>query len=220
MREKSFGDRHEIVVVRLNLRKMPRGNKSATRRHGEALVHARDRKPRAERQRLDRRLLDVGGRENQRAQRRDFVRRRAHRLGERVRRQPADIAVGFELPPAPAFAGRLVDRHALALERLGVERRFVRGRAAQRRLRRRSLRARCLRRSARPRTRPSSDFAARSGRAGVSHRDRGSHGINRNALSEAHRAPAPPGIRRLRDGRAWPPASTRKCRNAPTPSPG
>ena len=50
---------------------------------------------------------------------------------ERVRRQPADIAVGLELAPGPAFVGGLVDDHALAHQRLGVEPRLVRRRAAQ-----------------------------------------------------------------------------------------
>ena len=52
---------------------------------------------------------------------------------ERILRQVADIAVAVELPPGPAFLGGLVDGHALALERLGVERAIGRGRAPQRR---------------------------------------------------------------------------------------
>ena len=38
--------------------------------------------------------------------------------------------------------------------------------------------------------------------------------IGRSAASAAHRARAPPGIRRPRAGRAWPTASRRRCRNA------
>src|SRR6185312_398686 len=45
---------------------------------------------------------------------------------ERARRQPADIAVGLELAPGPAFVGRLVNGNALAHQRFGIEARIVR----------------------------------------------------------------------------------------------
>ncbi len=54
---------------------------------------------------------------------------------ERAFRQPADVAVGIELAPRPAFTIRVVDRDALALERLGEEQRVGPWRAAHRRLR-------------------------------------------------------------------------------------
>jgi len=63
------------------------------------------------------------------------VRRLATRHQQRIRRQPADIAIGGELAPRPAFVVELVDRDALAHQRFGVERRVGRGRAPHRRLR-------------------------------------------------------------------------------------
>jgi hypothetical protein len=54
---------------------------------------------------------------------------------QRVRRQPAHIAVGVELTPGPAFAVGFIDRDALALQGFGHHRGIRRGRAAQRRLR-------------------------------------------------------------------------------------
>src|SRR5262249_17326560 len=53
---------------------------------------------------------------------------------QRARGQEARIAVGLELASRPAFLD-LVHGHALALERLGVERRIGGGRMAQRRRR-------------------------------------------------------------------------------------
>ena len=52
---------------------------------------------------------------------------------QRRGRQPADIAVGCELAPGPAFVVGLVDRDALAVQRLGDQRRVVRRLLAHRR---------------------------------------------------------------------------------------
>src|SRR5262249_22490987 len=49
---------------------------------------------------------------------------------ERIRREPADVAVLLELAPGPAFFGRFVHHDALALERLGIKRRIRHGLAA------------------------------------------------------------------------------------------
>ena len=100
---------------------MPRRNVSADRRHREAL-RPRPRSPAgAERQRGDRRQLDRGAGKHQRAQRDHFVCRLAAKRAKPARRHPADIAVAFELAPGPAFVVGLVDRHALAHERFGIE---------------------------------------------------------------------------------------------------
>ena len=98
---------------------------------GEAFVLLRDGDPRAHRQRGDRRQLDVGPRESQRARHQRPCASAPAPAAQRVGRQPADIAVGLELAPGPAFLGRLVDDDALAKKRLRVEPRLVRGRAAQ-----------------------------------------------------------------------------------------
>src|ERR1700694_857886 len=49
-------------------------------------------------------------------------------------RQPADIAVGFELAPGETLLGDFVDRHVLAHQRLGLERSVGGGLAPDRRL--------------------------------------------------------------------------------------
>ena len=89
----------------------------------------RDRQQRAHRQRGHRRQLDVGTGKAERARHRDLVRRPPRPAPERIRRQPADIAVALELAPGPAFLAGLVDRDALAQQRLRVEPRLVRRRA-------------------------------------------------------------------------------------------
>ena len=63
------------------------------------------------------------------AQRGDSVRRLGRRR-ERRARQIADVFVAIELNPCPALA-LVVDRHALAMERLGLKRRVMRRRATQ-----------------------------------------------------------------------------------------
>ena len=161
--------------------------------------------------------LIFGGRENQRAQDRYFVCRLRAGRGQRIGRQPADIAIGCKLPPAPAFAGCLVNSDAFALEGFGIERRFVRRFAAQGRLRVDHLAFHAVDETRRR------DAAFERFRRQIGPRRCQSwivfwierrHGINRNALSAAHRAPAPPGIRRLPGAPAWPTASRHKCRNA------
>src|SRR6266404_178040 len=110
---------------------MPRRHVAACRGHRKRRLDARDGEPRAERQRLERRQLDRWAREYERAQRRDFVRGGRSRRAKRARGQKSHIAVSLELAARPAFL-RLIDDDALALERLGVERRVGGGRLAQR----------------------------------------------------------------------------------------
>ena len=116
---------------RLDRRQMHGRQMPAIGGDGETLVLLRDDKPRAHRQRHRRRQLDVRPRKAERARHRNLVGRRPAGLTERVRRQPADIAVGLQLAPGPAFVGRLVDDDALAHERLGHEPRLVRRRVEQ-----------------------------------------------------------------------------------------
>ena len=86
---------------------------------------------------------------------------------ERIRREPADVAVGGELAPGPALRILVVDRDALALERLGRERRIGRRLAPQRRLRLDHFANVPLDVARSPSTFPANAFAARSARAGV-----------------------------------------------------
>ena len=95
----------------------------------EKLVRARDGELAAERQRLARRKLDRRAGEDERAQRRHLVGRGRPGHAQRARRHVTDIAVAGELSPCPAVFD-LVDRHALALERLGLQLRLIGGRRA------------------------------------------------------------------------------------------
>ena len=96
-------------------------------------VLPRDGQLRAHGKRRERRHFDVRTRKRERAQRRDLVGCRGAARSKRVGRQPADIAVGFQLSPGPAFVGRFVDHDALAEQRFGVEPCVMRRCAAQRR---------------------------------------------------------------------------------------
>ena len=80
----------------------------------------------AERKRRKRRRLDVGLGEGEGAKRRDLVGRLVAGLSKRLKRRPADIAVGCELHPGPALRPRLEHRQRLAEQRLGQERGAVR----------------------------------------------------------------------------------------------
>ncbi len=133
---KAFGDGNEILFHRTQRRKMTRGKMQTRRGYGEVAFALRNRKRAAERQRFHRRQFDRRPRKRQRAQHRDLVRRRSGRRGERRRRQPADIAVGVQLAPAPAFAVVFIDCYAFALERFGIERGIVRWCVSDGRLRR------------------------------------------------------------------------------------
>ena len=119
--EEALGDRDEVRLARAELRQMARPEMQAVPGHRELAVPSHDRQPRPERQRHARRKLDPRSRIGVRAQRRHFVGRRNGRP-ERGERQVADIKVAVELRPGPAL-GIVVDRHALAMERLRFERR-------------------------------------------------------------------------------------------------
>src|SRR6185369_10397812 len=79
-----------------------------------------------------RRQLDRRAREHEGSQGSELVRGLSFRREQRRRRQIADIAVGLELAPGPAFLVGLVDRHALAVERFGDKRAVVRRKFADR----------------------------------------------------------------------------------------
>ena len=130
---KSLGHRDEIRLDRGERREMALRHEAARRGDGKALLLPRHGELCAERQRIGRRQLDRRPGKHQGPQRRHLVRRRGPRREQRRRRQPADIAVGFELAPGPALLVGLVDRHALAAQRLGEQRRVVRRLLPQRR---------------------------------------------------------------------------------------
>ena len=97
---------------------------------------------------------------------RDLVRRLAGRLRQRAIGQPADIAVAAQLAPRTTFAIAVIDRDALALQRLRQQRRIGGRRLAQRRERIDISNASPSTKRAAS-TLPSRYFAARSPRAGV-----------------------------------------------------
>src|SRR5262249_3291982 len=132
--QEALGDRDEIAFFAVDGNEMACRNVAAGGGDREHVLAACDGEPASEREPLERRQLDRRPREHQRAQRRDLVGRRGTRSAQRARGQEARIAVGLELAPRPAFLD-LVHGHALALERLGVERRIGGGRLAQRRRR-------------------------------------------------------------------------------------
>src|SRR5215813_11731107 len=132
--QEALGDRDEIAFMAVDGNEMARRYVAAGGRDRERVLAACDGAPASEREPLERRQLDRRSREHQRAQRSDLVGRRRTRSAQRARGQEARIAVGLELAPRPAFLD-LVHGHALALERLGVERRIGGGRMAQRRRR-------------------------------------------------------------------------------------
>src|SRR5437588_6881440 len=79
-----------------------------------------DRHLRTERQRLERRHFHIGRGIDEGAQRRDAVRWPARCRPEQMRGKIADIGISVELAPGPALV-LLIDRDALAAERLRVE---------------------------------------------------------------------------------------------------
>ena len=76
--EEAFGDRDEVLLALRERRDVAERNE-AERRHGEAVLLARHRDAAAERRHRDRRQLDRGAGERERARRDDLVRRRVAR---------------------------------------------------------------------------------------------------------------------------------------------
>src|ERR1700728_4899273 len=132
----------------------------------------------------------------------------AGRLFQRLIRQPADIAVAVELAPGPAFTIAVIDRRALALERLCREFRVGRRCATKRRQRIRDFeflagdKAGCL------------DLAFEIFRGEVGSRWREARIIIHSGCSGDGRWRAPPGIRRPRGAPVWRSASIRRYRHA------
>ena len=124
---KSLGDGDEVILGRVDRSEMAGRHVEAVREcrelTGRIGLTCRHRDAAAERERLDGRRFDRAAGKHERAQRRDLVCRRRPGRTQRIRRQPADVAVRCQLPPAPAFAVLLVDRHDLAAQRLGIEQR-------------------------------------------------------------------------------------------------
>jgi hypothetical protein len=93
-------------------------------REGAVVPHHFDRS--AKWQRLHRWHLDRRAREREGAQHGHAMGRLEARPDQCALRQPADIAVTVELTPRPPFPIVVVDRDALAFQRLGLERGSVR----------------------------------------------------------------------------------------------
>ena len=152
--------------------------------------------------------LIEGPGKRERPQRRDLVRRSCRGLGQRGIRNPADIAVAVQLAPGKAFAVAIVDRDALALQRLrrqhGIGARSPR--AAARWPRARKIPRRSTKRAAF--TLPSRYLAASSRPCRRQAR------IIHSVRSAACRSRARPGIRRLRGARVLRTASSRRYRHA------
>ena len=141
--EKHLGDGDEIACARLDRREVDCRDVPARRGDGKAFVLPRNAKLRAHRQRRQRRPFDVRRREAKRARHAHLVGRRRTRRGQRVGREPADIAVGLELAPGPAFLD-VVDGDDFAEQRFCIEPRVVRRHAPQSRRRFDDLIARAL----------------------------------------------------------------------------
>ena len=208
---KSFGDRHEIILHDVEAADMPLRKVPALAGYGERAVFADDRHPCADRQRLDRRQLDRRTRERERPQRRDLVRRCGHWLCQRGIRNPADIAVAVQLAPGKAFAVAVVDRDALALQRLRRQHGIHRRRPAQRRDRLRHAKF-LAGNEARSLHLALEIFRGDLGPCGRQAR------IIHSVRSTVCRSRARPGIRRLRGARALRKASSRRYRHAASSS--
>ena len=205
--DETFGDRDEIVLDGVETANMPARQIPAFAGHRERAVFAHDRYPRFHRQRVDRRQFDRRARKCERAQCRDFVRRVGHGPDERGIRQPADIAVAVQLPPGKTFGVAVIDRDALALQRLRQQHGIAGWRFAQRRECFGDLellachKARGL------------DLALEIFRGDIAAGRRQARIIH-SVRSTICRSRAPPGIRRLRGEPALPTASSHRYRHA------
>ena len=129
-----FGDRDEITLDSIDAADMPARQVPAFAGDRESAVLARHAHPCSDRQRIDRRQFDRRPGKREGPQRGDLVRRRGDRFCQRGIGKPADIAVAVQLAPGKAFAVAVVDRHALAFQRLRQQlpRRWTAPRAAAR----------------------------------------------------------------------------------------
>ena len=118
--EEALCDADEITFLMMRLDKVPKRHEFIRGGDGKRRLDARNRQLAAKRKRFDRRNLDRRRREHQRAHDRDAMGGLRADVTQCFRRQPADIAVGLQLPPGPAFLVGVVDGDELAFERLGV----------------------------------------------------------------------------------------------------
>ncbi len=221
--DKTFGDADEIAFLMVRRRQDAEAAQSHWSRLRRTSVSIRAiAKLAAKRKRFDRRQLDRGGRKHEGAQ------RRATRVGAASRRRrPERRSVASRhdrriasWPHDQPSSVVVVDRDALALERLGVEQRVVPwlfGAAAPAAPRPCAV---CPRRSAPPATLPSQMFGGK-----IRPRRRDARvvvigtPISHNASPATRRARAPPGTRRPPAVPVASPGSRRRCRNAARPSP-
>ena len=189
------------------------GSSKRSRRASHA-TNAGDGESASERQPFDGGKLDRRPGKHKCAQYGDLVCRRRAGIAERGGGNVSYIAIGIELTPGPAFIGRLIHGHALALERLGVERRVGGGRMAQWRQGLGHLADAALvglRDGARP--------SIQSRPQWINARVQGSvrrPSLSHSAIPAVHRARALPGTRRLRAERALSSDSRHRYRNAAT----
>src|SRR6185369_8715404 len=180
----------------------------------ERRLVADDGEPASERQSLDRGKLDRRAGKHKCAQYGDLVRRRRAGIAQRGGGNVAYISIGIELTPGPAFIVRPVHGHALALERLGVERRVGGGRVAQWRNGVGHLADAAL-----VGLRGYARLSIQSRPQWINARIQGSArgpSLSHSATPAAHRARALPGTRRLRADRASSSDSRHRYRNAAT----
>src|SRR5581483_2021879 len=153
-----------------------------------------------------------GSRKSKGPQRNDLVRRRRGRFCKRLIRQPADITVACELPPGPAFAVAVVDRDALAFQRLRLQRSIRRRRLTQRRKRIDNLEHLAINKA----LRLNLAFEKFGGQVRPG---RGQARIIHSGRSTAGRWPGPPGTRPPRGAPVLPTASSRRCPHAASSTP-
>ncbi len=167
--EKALGDAHEIGFERRRSGGDAAPNEAAMRLTANAplILAISIRAPIGSA--IDRWQLDIRGRENRTCAARATVVGRHAATGPTAR-WPATTRHSrptSELAPGPAFVAGLVDRDALAFQRLGIERRFVERVPPHRRYRVDHFATTCPRQTARPRPGPSRCLAARSAAGGL-----------------------------------------------------
>src|SRR5215813_1714005 len=129
--KKMFGDGYEVGLPCRDWRDVCFRHMPSQCSHREALILPYDGQLCAHRKRGDRRHSDVRTREGDCAETCDLVSGRRTAWSQRVRRQPTDIAVCFELAPSPAVLGRFINHYPFTQQRFAVEPGVMRRRTAQ-----------------------------------------------------------------------------------------
>src|SRR5262249_29560407 len=136
---KSPGNSNKIALVVADRFKMRRWHVTARWRDRQAIFNASNGERGAKRQRFERRQSDRWPRENKRAPRRKFKGPARAGAGQGPGREPGGLGGRGKAGPGPGLGMRGVNHDALALERLGIERRVGPRLTAKRRLRRNDL---------------------------------------------------------------------------------